>query len=279
MAQVLASLHAVTKEPISLEYGCHGNTAALFCRAPRPVAKIIERQLAAAYPDLEIERLDEGATAPPPGTLIKTVELRLVGDVMPIETCDAFEDRIGRELNDPIAGLLGLLAAGPDISVRSHVAVQITPTRHTRRRSARRVLNRYYKTKLHEHHRRGTAYLAWATSPSKLQRALARLLAAALFMRQSLPPIESKSAYARLEHSLYTVRIFLMAAADTEYAAQHQLDQLGAAFAPFTLNSPAHFRAVPQDKNRRGSLLTVDELAILFHPRPTLKLCGRSPGR
>jgi hypothetical protein len=266
MAQVLASLHAVTTEPIFFEYGCHENTAALFCRARRPIAKIIERQLAAAYPDLEMERVDEGATAPPPGPVIKTAELRLIGDVMPIETCDAFEDRIGRELNDPIAGLLGLLAAGPDISVRSHVAIQITPTRHKRCRSSRRVLNRYYKTKLHEHHRRSTAYLAWATSPSRLQRTLARLLAAALFMRQSLPPIESTTAYARLEHPMYTARIFLMAAADSEYAAQHQLDQLTAAFAPFTHNTPAHFRAVPQGKNRRGSILSVEELAILFHP-------------
>ena len=92
------------------------NTAALFCRVRRSLAKIIERQLAAAYPDLAIERLDEAAIAPPTGTRIHTAELRLVGDVMPIETCDAFEDRLSRELNDPIAGLLGLLAAGPQLS-------------------------------------------------------------------------------------------------------------------------------------------------------------------
>lgn len=266
MAQVLTALHAVTSEPLLLEYGCHENTAALFCRAPRQVAKIIERQLAAAYPDLAIERIDEAATTPSPGTLIKTAELQLVGDVLPIETCAAFEDRLGRELNDPIAGLLGLLAAGPMLAVRSHIAIEITPTRRNRQRAARRILNRYYNTTLHKHHRRGTAYLAWRTSPSRLQRALACFLASAAYRRRSLPPIESTTAYSRLEHSLYTVRIYLMAAADSEYAAQHQLDQLAAAFSPFTLNTPAHFRAVPHGKNRRGSLLSVDELAILFHP-------------
>jgi hypothetical protein len=266
MAQVLASLHAVTSEPLFLEYGVYDNTAALFCRARRSVAKIIERQLAAAYPELEVERIHEGATTPPPGKLIKTAELRLVADVMPIETCDAFEDRIGRELNDPIAGLLGLLAAGPELSVRSHVAIEITPTRRNRYRTARRVLNRYYKTKLHEHHRRGTAYLVWATSPSRFRRAVARFLAAAVYRRQSLPPIESTTAYSRLDHPLYTVRIYLMAAADSEYAAQHQLDQLAAGFSPFTHNTPAHFRAVRHGKNRRGSLFSVEELAILFHP-------------
>jgi hypothetical protein len=57
-----------------------------------------------------------------------------------------------------------------------------------------------------------------------------------------------------------------MAAADSEYAAQHQLDQLTAAFAPFTHNTPAHFRAVPHGRNRRGSILSVEELAIVFHP-------------
>src|SRR5439155_5051542 len=117
----------------------------------------------------------------------------------------------------------------------------ITPTRRNRRRAARRVLNRYYKTKLHAHHRRATAYLAWGTSPSRLHRALARFLAAAVYRRRSLPPIESTTAYSRLEHPLYTVRVYLMAAAGSEYAAQHQVDQLAAAFSPFTLNTPAHF--------------------------------------
>lgn len=266
MAQVLASLHAVTSEPVSLEYGYHENTAALFCRARRPVARIIERQLAAAYPELVVERIDEALTAPPAGAVIKTIELRLVGDVMPIETCDAFEDRLSRELNDPIAGLLGLLAAGPQISVHSHVAIQLLPVRRMRTRVARRVLNRYYKTKLHTHHRRGDWYLTGATSPSRICRAIVRSLAAIAYPRKSLPPIESKVVYARLDQPLYTARIYLMAAADSEYAAQHQLDQLAAAFAPFAGNSPAHFRAVAYGKNRRGSLLSVDELAILFHP-------------
>src|SRR5205807_7131423 len=127
----------------------------------------------------------------------------VTGDVIPIETCDSFEDRIGRELNDPIAGLLGLLAAGPQLSVRSHVAIEITPTRRIRHRASRRVLNRYYKTKLHEHHRRGMAYLSWATSPSRFQRALAHLLATATYSRRSLPPIESTTAYPRLDHPSY----------------------------------------------------------------------------
>ena len=255
MAQVLASLYGVTSELVSLEYGYHEKTAALFCRARRPVARIIERQLAAAYPDLLVERIDEALTAPPAGAVIKTIELRLVGDVMPIETCDAFEDRLSRELNDPIAGLLGLLAAGPQISVQSHVAIQLLPVRRRRTRVARRVLNRYYKTKLHTHHRRGDWYLNGATSPSRICRAIARFLAAIAYPRKSLPPIESKVVYARLDQALYTARINLMAAADSEYAAQHQLDQLAAAFAPFAGNSPAHFRAVTYGKNRRGSAI------------------------
>ena len=267
MAQVLATLHAVTSEPLSLEYGCHENTAALFCRARRQVAKVIERQLAAAYPELVIERIDEAACVPPPGTHIQKAELRLVGDVMPIETCDAFEDRLSRELIDPIAGLLGLLAAGPQLSVWSHVKIELLPAPRRRTRASRRILDRYYKTNLHSHHRRGHRFLFLATSPKLRSRLAARVLAGILYPKTAkLPPIESKAAYAKLEQPLYTVRVHLKAAARNERAARRQLDQLSAAFAPFTLNSPAHFRAVREGKNGRGSLLSVDELAILFHP-------------
>src|SRR4051794_18758101 len=98
MAQVLASLHAAIKEPISLEYGCHANTAGLYCRVRNSFAAVVERQLAAAYPDVEIERLDDGAIAPPATSGVDKRELWLARDVLPIETCEAFEDRLSREL-------------------------------------------------------------------------------------------------------------------------------------------------------------------------------------
>jgi hypothetical protein len=82
----------------------------------------------------------------------------------------------------------------------------------------------------------------------------------------ALPPIESKAAYAKLDQPLYTARIRITAAADHDAAAQRQIAQLAAAFAPYTLNSQAEFRIVRSGGNRRGSLLSVDELAILFHP-------------
>ncbi len=267
MAQVLATLHAVTDEQLSLEYGCHDSTAALFCRARRQVAKVIERQLAAAYPDIVIDRVDETVLAPPVSLLLQRRQLWLVGDVMPIETCDAFEDRLSRELNDPIAALLGLLAAGPELSVWSHVKFELLPTTRARLRASRRILNRYYNTTLHHRHYLGHRFLALATSPRRFNRVFASVVVKLLFARsRALPPIESKAAYAKLEQPLYTVRIHLKAAAATDSAAKRQLDQLAAAFAPFTINSPAHFRAVREGTNTRGTLLSVEELAILFHP-------------
>jgi len=117
MAQVLASLHAVCDGLISLEFARDAETAGLYCRVRGSLAKIVEKQLAAAYPDLAIRRLDDSAIAPVATDRIHKAELWLAGDVMPIETCQAFEDRISRELNDPLAGVLGILAAGPLVNV------------------------------------------------------------------------------------------------------------------------------------------------------------------
>lgn len=267
MAQVLASLHSATHESISLEYGRYAETASLYCRVQRSLAKSLEKQLAAAYPDLAIERLGDAALCPPAGSRVHRAELWLAGDVLPIETCQAFEDRLSRELTDPLAGLLGVLAAGPQVSVWSHVAIELLPASRGRIRAARCTLDRYYKTPLHDNHRRGHRFLAAATSPSVLRRTTAHILAWLFYAaRPTLPPIETKAAYAKLEQPLYRARIRLTATAETGTAAKHQLQQLAAAFAPYTLNSQAAFRILPNGKNQRGSLLSVDELAILFHP-------------
>lgn len=270
MAQVLASLHAVRGEPVALEYGRHANTAGLYFRVRGPLAKIVEQQLSAAYPDLAIERLKETAIEPPAASRVHQAELWLAGEVLPIETCEAFEDRLSRELSDPLAGVLGVLAAGPQVSTWSHVAMELLPASRRRARVARRILNRYYRTSLYANHRRGSLFLAAATSPKLHRRMAARVLAWMLYARQAeLPPVESKAAYAKLDQPLYSVRIHLTAAAATDAAARRQLQQLAASFAPYTLNSQAEFRIVVDNGNRRGSLLSVDELAILFHPVTT----------
>jgi hypothetical protein len=268
MAQALASLlEASGRTPLSLEYGRHAETAGLYCRVRGPLARVVEKQLAAAYPELAIARLDESALAPPTGGVIRRAELWLARDALPIETCDGFEDRLSRELNDPLASLLGILAAGPKANVWSHVAIELTPASRRRTAVARRILHRYYRTGLHNHHRRGHWFLAGATSPRGISRLATRILARIAYPGSAgLPPVESKAAFAKLDQPLCTARIRLTVAADTDESARRQLEQLAAAFAPYTLNSAAEFRIVPDGSNARGSLLSVDELAILFHP-------------
>jgi len=147
------------------------------------------------------------------------------------------------------------------------VAIELLPATRRRTRTSRRILNRYYKTSLHDDHRRGRQFLTAATSPNLLTRLVARVLTAIVYRGSgSLPPVVNKAAYAKLDQPLYTARIRLTAAAATDIAAQRQLQQLAAAFAPYTINSDAEFRVRADGGNRRGSLLSVDELAILFHP-------------
>jgi Helicase HerA, central domain len=266
MAQVLASLHAASgRSSFSLEYGRHADTAGVYCRLRGRLAKLAEKQLVAAYPDLSIERLQETLLAPRAGKR-REAELWLAPDVLPIETSDAFEDRLSRELNDPLAALLGVLAAGPDTSVWSHVAIELKPASQRRVATARRLLDRYYRTPLYGRRRQASRFLAGATSPQRVRRIGTQILARMRYGKPTaLPPIESKAAYAKLDQPLFTARIRLTVVADSEAAAQRQLEQITAAFAPYTLNSDSAFRVI-RGSNSRGSLLSVDELAILFHP-------------
>jgi hypothetical protein len=228
---------------------------------------MLEKQLAAAYPELGIARLEDAALNPPPGRSVEKFDLWLAADVVPIDTCEAFEDRLTRELTDPLAGLLGVLAAGAQVTAWSHVAIEVTPAGKARRASARRILDRYYTTGLCRHHRRGRWYLRAVTAPRRLQRIFAHVIALILYRRRSiLPDPEGAAAYAKHSQPLFTARIRLTVAASDAAAARRQLWQIAAAFAPYTLNSKASFRAVAGGRNRRGSLLSVDELAILFHP-------------
>ncbi len=268
MAQVLAALHATCRgRRITLEYGRHTETVGLYCRAPGALAKDLEKQLAAAYPELAIERLEDTAIRPAHGNVIDKAELTLAADVMPIDTCDAFEDRLSRELTDPLAGVLGVLAAGAAATTWSHVVIEITPAAKGRRVAARRILDRYYTSALCQQHQRGRWYLHAVTSPYRLQRMLAHFMAWTLYRRQSALPVpDGKAAYAKQSQPLFTARIKLTAAAPKASTARRQLQQIAAAFAPYTLNSKASFRIVAAGRNRRGSLFSVDELAILFHP-------------
>jgi hypothetical protein len=267
VAQALASLHAgCGRQPFSLEYGRHAETVALYCRVQGPIAKTAEKQ-PAAYPDLTLDRIHEAAIHPPDGRRIHTAELRLARDVLPIETVEAVEDRLSRELSDPLGNLLGVLAAGGDTKVSSHIAVELRPAPRRRILAARRLLDRYYTTPLHRRYRRGRWFLSWATSPQRSRRLLALTFASLAYGWRTGPqPIESKAAYAKRDQPLFTARIRLSVAADTDARARRQLAQLAAAFAPYTVNSNAAFRVVHDGVNRRGSLLSVDELAVLWHP-------------
>jgi hypothetical protein len=268
MAQVLAALHAAARgRSIALEFGRHAETVGLYCRAATSLAKDLEKQLAAAYPELAIERLEDTALRPPHGSLVAEAKLSLAADVMPIDTCDAFEDRLSRELTDPLAGVLGVLAAGAEAMTWSHVAIEITPAARSRCAAARRILDRYYTSSLCHHPKRGRWYLHAVTSPNRLNRALGHFIALIYYRRQNVSPApEGNAAYAKQSQPLFTARIQLTVAAPNANAARRQLQQISSAFAPYTVNSKASFRTVAAGQNRRGSLFSVDELAILFHP-------------
>lgn len=282
MAQAMAAIHAAAAgEQFCLEIGRHAETVGLYCRSGRRLGRVFQKQLAAAYPDVSIARLDDNALAPPADRMVCRRHVMLTPDWFSLESSAAFEDRLSRELVDPLASLLGVLSAGDDGENRTRIVVELTPVTSRRRLVARRILDRYYGTTLSRHPRRGRWFLAGANSPARWRR-MAATAFSWCFAKRPAAEASNPDAYQKLEQTLFTARMTLEAAADRRQTAERLLNQLESALAPFTQHSDAAFRLITERAGRYGWLLSVDELAVLWHPPMTAvhtERLARTPSR
>lgn len=265
MAQALAAVHAAANgEHFALEVGRHADSVALYFRTGRQLGRVFQKQLASAYPDVTIARLSEQAHAQSASDVVQRRRLILSPDMFAIESCDAFEDRLSRELVDPLASVFGVIAADGDPQRRVKLILDLTPAPAGRKLAARRILDRYCGTTLSGHYRRGRWYLAGATSPRRWRRICA--MAFSWCFSGRVPAGDSRpAAYEKLGQPLFTAELTLEATAETKHAALRLLDQLESSLAPFSQHSDASFKPAGRG-GRRGWLLSVDELAVLWHP-------------
>ena len=71
---------------------------------PPPRSRVLEGQLAAAYPDATVTRLPAEAFAPASDSVNWSAELRLVPNLFPIYRHPQFDDLLNRNSVDPLAG-------------------------------------------------------------------------------------------------------------------------------------------------------------------------------
>ena len=87
-----------------------------------------------------------------------------------------------------------------------------------------------------------------------------------MMWQAGIPARDGQRAYERHSHALFTARIRLRVAASDLGAARRQLRQMAAAFGQFTVESDAKFVTRKPARLRRGFLVSVQELATIWHP-------------
>ncbi len=137
MEQVLAAIHQANPErlPMTLGFGCRGNSIAIFAKFPPELSSIVTSQLAAHYPDCVMEGLPDDAVAFPIEGDARSLELRLCPDLFPIRRYVQFEDTLNRNTSDPLTGIFAALA--PDKERRFSARIEMTIRPATRRRVKR----------------------------------------------------------------------------------------------------------------------------------------------
>ncbi len=114
--------------PLELRLERHGAHVGMTFRCADTLAPIVAGQLAAAYPDARIERLTDGVSAPG-----YWARLRLRPWTTALVSAEEFLDREQRQLADPLATLLAVIASGRREAAGTAVTLAVRPVSRLRR--------------------------------------------------------------------------------------------------------------------------------------------------
>ena len=128
MEQAFAALHSIRKHTVSLEIGNLDEKIAFFARAPKNIAPIVEGQIYAQYPDIDVAEISPDALDPEEGEEAHTVELMLTRPPMfPIKRHPQFDDVLNKVSSDPLSAITSTLTRFPSSGMRGHIAVTFRP--------------------------------------------------------------------------------------------------------------------------------------------------------
>ncbi len=110
------------------EIGSYLGKICFFVRTTRHAAPLIESQLYAQYPDIEIEEMDPLALEPLEGEEVFTTDLKLTKhEIFPIKRHPQFDDLLARQTVDSIAGITSTLVRYAEANMRGHVQIFCRP--------------------------------------------------------------------------------------------------------------------------------------------------------
>ena len=242
MEHVLAAIHQANlrRRPIEFIAARRGDQVGIFCRFSPTLQPAVVGQLAAMYPQVRVELLDDATLTPPAGCETWQATLQLKPRSFPLKTYDHYFDDVSRTFIDPLATLLNSLAA-----IRGGV---FTPS-----------------------------FSFTARPAGRLSSWLARRAVAA-FARKFAEHADRQAFADKYAGHLYHVELRLMVAArpQSKAAALAKLHEMAGVLGQFSLPKVATWRlsrvrrgGPPSRWFARRSVVSCAELATLWHPATT----------
>ncbi len=143
METVAAALHTLkgADRQVSLEIGMREGKVGFYIRSSTRAAPLIESQLYAQYPDIDIEKLGQEPFALKEGEEVLALDLKLRNpEVFPIKRYPQFDDMMSRANVDPLSAMTAALARYPLPGMRGHIQLVIEPMQGPFRKRALRFL-------------------------------------------------------------------------------------------------------------------------------------------
>ncbi len=126
---------------ISFEIGSYQGKICFFVRGTRSALPLVESQLYAQYPDIDIEEMDPKELEPVSGETVLTTDLKLTKhEIFPIKRHPQFDDLMARQTLDSIAGITSTLVRYPDHAMRGHVQIVFRPLKSSFRKRVLKFL-------------------------------------------------------------------------------------------------------------------------------------------
>lgn len=287
MERALASIHQTDRggEPVTLSYAVVDDRVALLVRFADQIEELVSNPIAANYPNCSLTTIEEPSGAPP-GWETWSVELELCPELFPILRHAQFEDLLNHTFADPVSGILRSIRPADD--ARCRIEIRLIPASPRRRRKAQRAIRLLDREFFRVHHRLAEFYAEHVTKGSGRVPAWLLGILARQSPHEARTPLDTsgsrlhdreehlQAAYDKIGGHLFETHICLIAQARGDSAlALDRLREMAGAFGAFTQSRLATFRVrhvrkgVPKRPSRRGSLLSHEEIATLFHPPTT----------
>ncbi len=126
----IAALHSLKGVDglLSFEIGNYQGKICFFVRTTKRSASLVESQLYAQFPDIDIEPMDPLALEPKENELMITANLKLTKhEIFPIKRHPQFDDLLSRQTIDSIAGITSALVRFPHPAQRGHIQIVFKP--------------------------------------------------------------------------------------------------------------------------------------------------------